>query len=429
MLLTDWFTIIAILLAVLAFFSQAERKILLLKTKDWQRWVSGLILLLYIPFLLYYEKMALVFNCLNQSPFRFDSRFLPMPSDWAFLLTFITIGSWVWWFSVRLKRVEPNQYLMNHYLKSINTMPFEDLFRLFIKYEETQLEKASNFNLYGSLLTNETFFNSAINHNPNLFLGIINNLDAPIILASRLPVVIRDRVNSIAAEQRRLGVMSAYNYEPIFHDKWPKEELLLFHLTDCYFALMKRCIEANAFDSNEFGMLNSFSETMFSGILKSICIPEGVDFNKEIPTYYHKLLSNTLSAFKEWILLANKQNREFHIIEHFITLYSNCLIKLMKYNEDIVSDKYLKIQLNSFLRTYFDDILNDVHQIRTKIEDKLVSTIPINFQEKAYYKTRFNTCWEYSDDAIFGGDSGVLKHERPKRDRFIKNVVEKIRNS
>src|SRR5438552_4139089 len=115
------------------------------------------------------------------------------------------------------------------------------------------------------------FFNSALDYNPNLFLGIINNLDAKTILDSRLPVVIRDKVNIIAADQKRLGIVSPYNYEPVYHDKWPKEDLLLFHLTDCYFLLMNRCIQANIFHNNEFNMLNFFCESMFTEILKSIC--------------------------------------------------------------------------------------------------------------------------------------------------------------
>ena len=283
MQLSDWFTIIAILLAVLAFFSQAERKILLHKTSKWQIGITAIVLFFIIPFLLFYKGLANVFPFLNNSPFAFHNRFLPSPSGWAFILIFISIGYWIWWFSIKLKKVVPTEQLINHYIKSMNIMPFEDLFRLFIKYEETQLEETANFKMYSSLLTNEMFFNSALDYNPKLFIGIISNLDAKSILDSKLPVVIRDKVNAIAAEQSRLGATSLYNYEPIYHDKWPKEDLLLFHLTDSYFALMKNCIRADFFYSNHFGMINSFSETMFSEILKSIHIPEGVDVDKETP--------------------------------------------------------------------------------------------------------------------------------------------------
>ena len=430
MQLSDWFTIISILLAALAFFSQEERKILLLKINRWHLGITGIVLFLFIPFLLFYERLATVLIFLNAPPFAFHSRFLPGPSGWAFILIFISIGYWIWWFSFRLKKVEPTEELMNHYIKSMNTMPFEDLFRLFIKYEETQLEETANFKFYSSLLTNEMFFNSALDYNPKLFIGIISNLDAKSILDSELPVVIRDKVNAIAAEQCRLGTISLYNYEPIYHDKWPKEDLLLFHLTDCYFALMKSCIRANVFYSNHFRMINFFPETMFSEILKSIHIPEGVDVNKETPTYNHKLLTNILSAHDEWISLANELNREYFVNEHFIELYCRCINKLIKYNEEIISDYYLNIQFNSFLgRTYFDDQLNNIDVIRNKVENIFLSSIPSEYQLKAYYKVRFETCWDYSDDDIFAGDSGVLNHERSKRNRFIKNVVEKIKNS
>ena len=143
MQLSDWFTIIAILLAVLAFFSQAERKILLLKRKGWQIKITTFILFLFIPFLLYYEKLATTFPWLNAPPFSYQTN-LPKPSDWAFVLVFLSISYWIWWFLFRIKKVKPTEGLINHYLRSINTMPFEDLFRLFIKYEETQFHPKFN---------------------------------------------------------------------------------------------------------------------------------------------------------------------------------------------------------------------------------------------------------------------------------------------
>lgn len=432
MQLSDWFTIIAILLAVLAFFSQAERKVLLHKTSKWQIGITTIVLFLIIPFLLFYKDLANVFSFLNESPFIFHNRFLPGPSGWAFILIFISIGYWIWWFSVRLKKAAPTERLIDHYIKSMNVMPFEDLFRLFIKYEETQLEETAHFKMYSSLLANEMFFNSALDYNPKLFIGIIGNLDAKSILDSELPIVIRDKVNAIAAEQGRLGTTSLYNYEPIYHDKWPKEDLLLFHLTDCYFALMKNCIKANVFysESDNFRMINFFPETMFSEILKSIHIPEGVDVDKETPTYNHKLLTNILSAHDEWISLANELTREYFITEHFVELYCRCINKMIKYHEDIISDRYLKIQFNSFLRrTYFDDQLSNIDEIRNKIDSIFQPSISSEFQLTAYYKVRFETCWDYSDDEIFAGDSGVHNHEIAMRNRFIKNVAGKIRNS
>lgn len=429
MQLSDWFTIIAIMLAVLAFFSQAERKVLLYKTSKLQRWITTLILFFIIPFLLFYESFSNVLPFLDAPPFTIRNKFLPGPSGWAFILIFISIGYWIAWFSIELKKVKPTEQLIDHYIKSMNIMPFEDLFRLFIKYEETQLEEGSNLKTYSSLLANEMFFNSALDYNPKIFIGIITNLDVKSILDSELPVTIRDKVNAIATEQARLGTTSLYNYEPIYHDKWPKEDLLLFHLTDCYFALMKNCIKENLFYSDDFRMINFFSETMFSEILKGIRVPDSVDVDKETPTYNHKLLTNILSAHDEWISLSNELKREYFVTEHFLELYCRCINKLIKFNKEIISDCYLKIQFNSFLRrTYFDDQLGKINELRGKIDNIFLSCIPAEFQLKAYYKARFETCWDYSDEEIFAGDSSVLNHEREVRDRFIKNVVEKIRN-
>lgn len=427
MQLSDWFTIIAILLAVLAFFSQSERKILLLKTKKRQLFITGFILCLFVPFLIYYNKISSVFNFLNTPPFSFKYKYLPAPSDWAFLLTSLTIAYWVYWFSFHLKKVNPSEKLINHYLKSMNYLPFDDLFRLFIKYEETQLEQSHNFSLYGTILTDESFFNAALNHNPNLFLSLINKMDVNTILASRLPVVIRDKVNAITAEQKRLGTLSTYNYEPVYHDKWPKEDLLLFHLTDCYFVLVEKSIKANEFDTHAFTMRNSFSETIFWELLKSIRIPEGLNIDTEVPTYYHKLLSNTLQAHNYWISTSIEQKSEAHIIEHFASLYVSCLIKLMKHDDLIISNTYLEIQFCSFLRTYFNR-LNKYDEIVNEVEEKLIPAIRMDFTQKQYYKERFEVCWKNADKDIFGGSSRVLPHEKEIRTRFIKKVVEPIRN-
>lgn len=425
MTLSDWFTIITILLAVLAFFSQTERKILLLKTRKWNLAVTGIILFFIIPILLFYEKLILVFPVLNKPPFSFSNRFLPSASAWAFILIFIAIGFWVWWFSFKLKKVKPSEELIQHYLKSMNTMPFENLFQLFIKYEETQLEEAINFKVYGHLLANERFFNSALNYNPNLYLGIIQKLDAKIILDSRLPVIVKDKINALTAEQKRLGVSSPYNYEPTFHDKWPKEDLLLFNLLDCYFAFMEECIDANLFasDKSGFTMLNSFAETMFLGILESIHIPDGLDVDKEEPTYNHKLLSNIFNALNTWIDLADAKKNKFIGIQ-FASLYSRCLFKLLLHNDEIISNYYLEINFNVLMRRYFEPpFVKNVNEIRTEIENTFLH-IPYERSLKDYYKKRFKVCWDYSDNDLWL--EGSNNSQRPM---FIQNVVEKIENS
>jgi hypothetical protein len=105
------------------------------------------------------------------------------------------------------------------------------------------------------------------------------------------------------------------------------------------------------------------------------------------------------------------------------------LIKLLKHNDLIISNKYLEIQFCSFLRTYFNR-LNKYDEIVNEVEEKLIPAIRMDFTQKQYYKERFEVCWKYADDIIFAGDSGVRfrPHEKKVRDRFFKNVVEPIRN-
>lgn len=423
--LNDWFTIISILLAVFAFFSQEERKILLLKTNKYQVWSTIFLLVVLVPLLLFFNNLSQVFPFLKKCPFTFNRVNLPVASTWAFLLTLSIIGYWFYWFSCRLIKTKPTEKLMEHYIKSMDTIPFETLFKLFIKYEGIPLEKSSNYSLYGIVLTNKSFFNSAFKYNPNLFSGIVKNIDTKTILDSELPRIIRDQMISIVSEQKRLGLISPYNYEPVSNNNSLKEDLLLFHLTNYYFLMMEQCIEENNFNGKNFQMLNYFSETIFSEILNSIRFTEEVDYNKETPTYFHKLLSNILSAFNDWISLSINLERETNIIEHFATLYSSCIVKLLKYNSDVITSRYIEIQFNSFLLKYFNE-LQSVEAVLTKIENSLVESLPKDINEKKYYKSRFESCWKYTDEGLFAGDSGVLEHEKSKQNRFIKNVVNKI---
>lgn len=423
--LNDWFTIISILLAVFAFFSQEERQILLLKTNKYQVWSTIFLLVILVPLLLFFNKLSYVFPLLKKCPFSFNCFYLPTASTWAFLLTILTFGCWGRWILFKLNKTKPTEKLMKHYLKSMDTMSFEDLFKLFIKYEGNHIENESYYSLYGIVLTNKSFFNAAFNYKPNLFSDIVKNIDAPTILNSKLPVTIKDKIISLASEQKRLGLVSTYNYEPVLHDKWPKEDLLLFQLTDSYFLMMEQCIEENNFDEGNFKMLNSFSVTMYTEILNSISLKKEVDYNKASPTYFHKLLSDFTDAFDNWIKLAVNNKLDLNVVDHFSKIYCNCIVLLIKHDDKIISEYYLKIQFDSFLNNYFND-LQQFESVLTNVEDELVRSLTNDDDKKDYYKIRFNSCWEYTDDKQFAGSSGVLEREKNKRNRFIKNVVEKI---
>ncbi len=415
MKISDWFVVITILIATLAFFTQAERTVLLLKINKWQICLSAITLILYLPFLLFYDDFIAFIPILGRPPFSMSFKFLPTASGWAFIITLLTIFLIIWslW---RVKKVKPTTKLIDHYKECLNIMPFEDLFRLFVKYEAVQVQNSDNFKTYSNLLTDKTFFNSALNFNPNFFLGIVKNFDFQTILDSELPRIIMDKVNNILAEQKRLGVLSVYNYEPVDETEMP-----LFPLINCYFELMTKCIDANKFDSSRFGMLNFFPEMMFENILDSINIPEGLDIEKETPTYYHKLLSDFLSSFEDWID-HSKSEELANAIEHFMVLFCNCIIKLIIYRDSIISSYYLKIQFNSFLRLYFDENLNNVIDVKEEIEGEFLEAIPSDHQQKNYYKNRFKECWRYSDNVFFVGGASVFPHEKSKRDRFIDKV-------
>jgi hypothetical protein len=427
MQISDWLTIISIMLASFAFFSNTERKILFIKTKVFFRVTTLIILFLLIPILIYYDKLAVAFPFLYREPFLFNSKFLPNSNDWAFILFFILIGFWIWGFLYRLEKVRPTKKLIDHYLQSSKLIPFDELFRLFIKYESKQLRNPNNSSIYTPLLTNELFFHAALDYSPNTYVGFVEGIDSVEIINSKLPVLIRDKVNALARKNKRLGVVSEYNYEPVNHSGWPKEELLLFYLTDTYDLIFRKCISDNHFSSDTFNMLNYYPHTMFVEVLRSISVPEDVSIKSDSPTYNHKLLGNFLSFFDGWVTDANESGNGGIIVSHSVVLHTKCIIELLVYNESVISLEFLNSQFCSFLRnTYFNDRISNIESIRAAISKIFINEIPNENLMKKYYQQRFSNVWEYSDDDIFNGERGVFKHEKSKRNKFKAEIVEKI---
>ncbi|MBW7838123.1 MAG: hypothetical protein H3C36_00470 [Chitinophagaceae bacterium] len=421
--ISDWFTIITILLAVSAFFPFVERKVLYLKLSPWKVWLSGIFFFVLLPLLIYFDDLRTIFPILANEPFSVKSKYIPQAKTWAFILFLLITIYWLWWFLFCLKKVNPNERLVNYYLESMNTVEFDKLFRIIMKYESIQLRQPNNFTIYHPLLTNEYFFYRAIDFSPEIYLKAIQNLDVEILLNSRIPLIIRDKVNELTAEQRRIGVSSIYNTEPIFHRNWPKENLLLFYLTDCYFAIMKSCLNKNTFHSEESGftMLNSFMETMFSEILKSIRIPEGLNIQEGGPTYFHRLLTNILSALGEWISTLKEKN-ESDALYLFLSLYSQCIYKLTAYNNSIISKNFLNNQFTSLMRIYCEGGSSTSNQIidnmRLKIEEQLA---PNYFDDRRYYKDRFRDAWTHAEK-----DIEISSKYSEAYNRFLTNVVNKI---
>lgn len=419
--LADWFTVISILLAVVAFFPNEERRILFLKIPKFMKVGIFVILFLLIPFLIFYGRLSVVFPRLNSKPFILDSRFLPSPNVWAFILFFCLLMYSGWWFFFRIRKVKPTKELIDYYLSCMDMMPFEALFRLFIKYEQDYFKSEAGYIDYKKLLGNEQFFKYSMDNNPGLYLNLILNIDAPSFLDWRIPVILRDKINNVIAQQGMLGVNSAYNYEPILHDNWPEEDLLLFKLLNCYISLMEKCIDVDIFTStkSDTSMTNHFMETFFDGILKNINISNNLNVDKEEPTFFHKLLIEILHALKSWIDHIGRETDEIERIRIYLVQYVRCIAELIQFDSTVVSNYFLNIQFNSLMRLYFEKPVMGLNDEKISFIREVIENTFLRFAKRQrdnssfnYCKNRFISCWDYAENDLFVGHTMPLETAR-----------------
>ncbi|MDX2195633.1 MAG: hypothetical protein NW207_04390 [Cytophagales bacterium] len=403
MQLSDWFTVVTILIAVLAFYKPEERKLLMLKIGTTNLLCTSIILCVVIPFLLYYDRLICYY---------FNSCVTILASDWAFIVLISLVAYWVWWFYFKLKKQAISDKIIQFYKDSINTLPFDELLRLFIKYE-VPIEKSSD---YATLLSDSIFYNAALQINSKFILNEFKKMDSITLLNHRIPRIIRDEMLVQIAVQKRMGTLSAYNQEP---SKIGSEfdNLILFKLLDCYFVILNTCIRQNNFSHNGFNIINRFLPTIFKEILFSINVNTDINLEVEAPTYNHKLLNKILSYFSD-VLSDNL------VINHFAEFYCDCILRLFERN-DVVKLEYIKIQFNYFLNTYFK-YLYSYEEIRKSINNKVIENIKNS--SNSIIADLFSQCWEYSDNDIFNDGNNISNDEMAKRDYFSQNVVNNILN-
>ena len=412
MQLSDWFTIVTILVAVLAFYKSEERKLLLLKIGSKKLWFTAFILFLALPFLLLYDsRIGYYIPC--------SLTFLA--SDWAFSILLGTAGYWVWWFFKKLHKQPISKEVVMYYKEATNTLPIAELLRLFVKYE-VPLQNSSN---YAMLVLHKPFFKGALQHNPVLLMKLINEVEVIVLLEHKIPLIIKDEILIVLAAEKRNGTLSVYNQEPLIIDS-ERDDLVLFILLECYFAMLNKCIEENKFNTSQFGMLNYFLPTIFKEILGIIQVNDRINLKTETPTYNHELLNILLSYFDDILSGINKKNDAYKmVVSHFAPIYCDCIVALFEKN-DVVKANYLKIQFKSFLVTYFEEIYDftdSINSINTKLVEQLTKE-----PKRMCIIDFFNECWNYADEDIFVNGLTIPGTSNEKRDKFMSNVVNKVLN-
>lgn len=410
MQLSDWFTVVTIMVAVLAFYKPEERKLLLFKIGRKRIGITAVGLFLVLPFLLIYD---------SRIGFYFPCSCIFLAADWAFITLMGLAGYWVWWFFKRLPNQKVKQEVVEFYITATNTLPLEEVLRLFVKYEGPNKNSSS----YVTLVLNKPFFQGALQHNSALIFKLLKDVEVDLLLENKLPKQIKDEILAQIASEKRKGTLSIYNQEPLTIDN-ERDKLILFPLLDSYFSMLNKCIIKNKFDTNRFGILNFFLPNIFKEILTSIQINTDINLNIEAPTYNHQLLNKTLSYFYD-ILCESENEKESYtlVVKFFAPIYADCIMSLFE-RSDVIKKDYLKNQYKSFFDTYFKDIYNfkdTIESINTNIVDELNKE-----RDKKKKRELFNVCWENTDEAIFCKGLQISQAQKKKRERFIEDVVNKI---
>ena len=132
MALVSWFTIIGFFITIFGFLIQEELKVFLWKLKLCEKIISITILIIFIPFLIFFNAILLRFEFLKI--FTCSDGF--QPENIAFVLFYVTFL----WLLFRIKFFVPtkklNKDIANIYLNLLDDKQIDKFWRLFKKYEK-----------------------------------------------------------------------------------------------------------------------------------------------------------------------------------------------------------------------------------------------------------------------------------------------------
>ena len=134
MSIDSWLTTIGLLVAIVAFFPKAELRLLGLKLHKAELWAGLFVLMILLPFLIYFYAIA------DRLPFLFyfTIRRGLLPKNVAFLFLYGLIS----WLVIRFVWFRPNKKfsaeILAFYQQLLKEVPFDVFFNIFSRYEETK---------------------------------------------------------------------------------------------------------------------------------------------------------------------------------------------------------------------------------------------------------------------------------------------------
>ncbi len=425
--ISDWFTILGIILAVVAIYPSTERSLISLKLHKYELLIISL-LFLFVLYLIKFNELSGTLTLLQV----FSSSWGLKPENWALILFLLILlySSWRIFHNISLKL--PNKKTIAFY-NELMRQNFEEFLRLFLKYEKKSSNE-ENYDVFKSIIFNPKFlseisiripnyhnnlikkmdndtirpyFNQIINNKDSIFYKEIalndnsdlveNNNEFLFELLHANPqkfidigglLLIRSWYLKHLQNEKINSQHSIYNQPPELLIDDYKFQLTLYYPINfiglLYNEAINQKIDISTLSSRYTNMQAIFSlmiEKMIDNIDKEIY---QLNFKKEYPTNYHFLISKIFSIVGNWfsLFIDDEKYEDNNSLIIFIPFcFRLCATQLFEGNKKgvITVDFIKRIYSYHLMDVYFD--YNIKSRLISEINEKCLKIIPKEFVE------------------------------------------------
>lgn len=421
-----WLTVITVFAAVIALLPKEDLFVRFYGTSEILKWLFGIINLIIIPYLLFFEKIAQRCTFLEKCTFQWGID----PKNIAFALFYI---SFIWLLAHLLfskPKAKTDEKFFNFFKELLNEKPFEEFFKLFTKYT-SEKDISDNWPTYKDLIfkpkfldgllksrltyllqfwkkfSNENDFQSIFRlflENPNSayytelkehynsysllddkpFLNTVIKENLKLSIDNGILMVFSDHVlTHLQKEHDQTSIYNQKHYDPRIRKDEGFNLPVYYHIR--FIGLLYNYLIENRVNistmTDKTTMLSYYPDIV-SQMINNMNLVENIDI--EYPSNYHRLIGEIFSLQSNWLILFcdvySRKPRYFDEKSSFVSFIpssiSDCLRELYKGLEDNrISTKFINHRAyDSIFVSYFYIRLDD--KMRTSIEEEVIGKIP-----------------------------------------------------
>lgn len=422
MSVSDWLTIIGIILAIFAIYPSTERTLISLKLIKSERWIITLSLFFTLYLIKFYEiSDTLKFLRICTVEWGFKSE------NWALIIFLLILSYSTWRILFNVSRCLPNEKAINYYAELIK-LNFEEFIRLFFKYERKS-EKQENYETYKEIIFNPKFlseisfripdyhnkliqkmdnekfslyFGQVINNKESIFYKELSQNDNSDLVQDYNEFLfellhlnpgrfidigglklIRSWYLSHLQNEKIKAIHSIYNYTPeLLIDNYKNQLPLYFHIQFIgllYNEAIDQKIDMSTLSAKYTNMQSIFS-TMIEKIIDNLN-KETIERNtvEEYPTNYHYLLSKIFNTIGHWFysFIDDDKYEDNNSLVIFIPFcFGLSATELFKgYEKGLITIDFISKRYNyEIINIYFSPRLKQ--NLLLEINDKCINIIP-----------------------------------------------------